>query len=186
MRGAKNFNLIRRFKTRICQFLVMPLLRKTVRKKLNPLAPTNPLADKIGIMRHGVRQLINAKEGSLENAKRKTDAYVKMRMEKNASYVPSTQSWIYLKDPVYSALVDHIKVLTTAIEENYFDSVRKHDNPKRTIPLARYELSNVDSFREVDGIRKAKLAMKAIESRKMTKEEYENWVKKLNVQTKDF
>ena len=78
----------------------MPLLRKTVRKKLNPITPVNPLTDKIGVMREGVRQLVEAKEGSLELAKRKTDAYVRMRRERNASYVPQTQSWVHLKDPV--------------------------------------------------------------------------------------
>lgn len=163
----------------------MSLLRKTVRKKSNLIKSVNPMADKVGVMKYGIRRLVAAKDGSLENAKRKTDEYIKMRIKKNAGYAPMTQSWIYLKDPVYSALVEHIKVLTNTIEDNYFSSIRKQGTSKKTRQIDMYELSNKDSFREVEGIRKAKLALKAIESRKMTKEEYENWVKKLNVKTND-
>ena len=161
----------------------MPLLRKTVRKKLNPITPVNPLTDKIGVMREGVRQLVEAKEGSLELAKRKTDAYVRMRRERNASYVPQTQSWVHLKDPVYSALVDHIEKLNLIVKDNFFENVKIQTRQKNPFRIVASEVPTIDSAKEVEQIKRAKQAMKAIESKKITKQEYAHWVKMLNIKT---
>jgi hypothetical protein len=161
----------------------MPLIRKTTKRKQNPFSPANPLADKIGVMRQGVRQLIGAKEGSLEEAKRKTDAYVRMRREKNASYVPQTQSWVHLKDPVYSALVDHIEKLNLIVKDNFFENVKNQARKKNPFRIGAPEVQTIDSAKEVEQIRRAKQAMKAIESKKITKQEYDQWVKMLNIKT---
>jgi hypothetical protein len=165
----------------------MPLIAKRVKRKARLTISTNPLSEKIGIMRQGVREIIGAKQAELERVKRKTDEYIKMRREKNAKFVPQSQSWAYLKDPVYSAIVEHIKRLTKTVEENYFGSVIRHEmsNKKNGLNLRITDPRTLDSFREKNSIREAKFALEAIESRKMTEKEYENWIRRLNVKIKD-
>lgn len=156
----------------------MPALRKSNKKK-STFTTVNPLSEKMGLMRHGVRPLVGATTGPLEQTKRKIDAYVKMRVEKNASYVPSSQSWTYLKDPVYFALTEHIRGLKHTIENNFYASVQRHDNKKTHSQAVLHKPVNPDSFNELKAIREAKVALKAIEERKMNQEEYEAWAKKL-------